>query len=533
MNNNQRELWFTIFKWLKQCGSNPNKNFCRTEITSHPDYPSLVSATDFVDSGGMEYSAVRADVSYIHDFNYPLLAHIRQPGNEYLHIVSSLDVWNQDKEITQHWSGIVIYPEKNSSWHNAENENSRHNSYKSKLIALILSIMGAIGYLIVAYHTHNIAFSFFGLLSLTGVIISLFALSVEAGLQNQIAKKVCGSADDGGCEQVLKSKYAKIIPGVSIADFALAYFLTQLTFYALNVWYNGAMSLILYFGLTGIFIGGASVYLQAYNLRKWCAICLGIVAVLLLQTTISLTEIVSKNTFLVSGVKLNLFIFFSIVFVFFLSILLPIKQILEANRTMRIKIAELKRWKLDINLFLNHWNTEASVDVSLRQNDLLLGKPWAPLTITVACNPYCKPCAKMHSQLEEMLRRFDGKIKVLIRFICYPYDLTNKITVAVSTILQKIVTTKSEAERIAFFTDWFSWMEYEKWVQKWKPDLSIDVSKELNFHHEWTIQNNIAYTPTIFLSGKKVPGRYSLEDLALLIPQLVQSVETEAESNLV
>lgn len=81
--NPNRELWQTAYNWLLLCGNKINNNYCKEEITTHPDYPALTSVIDFLDNGSMEYNAVQADASYIHEFNYPLLAHIRQPGQEF------------------------------------------------------------------------------------------------------------------------------------------------------------------------------------------------------------------------------------------------------------------------------------------------------------------------------------------------------------------------------------------------------------------------------------------------------------------
>src|SRR4029077_17595025 len=87
------ELWQTCYAWLKICNSKLNRNYCKEEITTHQDYPSLISVIDFLESGSMQYKAVRADPSYIHEFNYPLLAHIRKPGNEHMHIIPDATEW--------------------------------------------------------------------------------------------------------------------------------------------------------------------------------------------------------------------------------------------------------------------------------------------------------------------------------------------------------------------------------------------------------------------------------------------------------
>ena len=130
----QSELWLTAYTWLKACGSKPNSNFCKEEITTHPDYPSLLSLIDFLDSGGMDYKAVQADASYIHEFNYPLLAHIKQSGDERMYIINDAQEWDKQEHITQHWSGITVCPDKNAQWYNEQNIIYQRNENKNKFI---------------------------------------------------------------------------------------------------------------------------------------------------------------------------------------------------------------------------------------------------------------------------------------------------------------------------------------------------------------------------------------------------------------
>ncbi len=104
-----RELYTIAQEWLTVSGMKTNTTYTKEAITSHPDYPAMTAVTDFLESGGMGYDAVQADASYIHEFNYPLLAHIKQPGNEYLYLVKDASVWDKEKSITENWSGIALY----------------------------------------------------------------------------------------------------------------------------------------------------------------------------------------------------------------------------------------------------------------------------------------------------------------------------------------------------------------------------------------------------------------------------------------
>ena len=36
------------------------------------------------------------------------------------------------------------------------------------------------------------------------------------------------------------------------------------------------------------------------------------------------------------------------------------------------------------------------------------------------------------------------------------------------------------------------------------------------------MKNDVAFTPTFFINGRKLPGRYNLKDIEILLPQLAE-----------
>lgn len=520
--NTATELWQLTQNWLRLLGINPDSKFCREEISTHPDYPAMTAVTDFLDAGNMQYNAVQADASYIHEFNYPLLAHIQQPGNQYLHIILNAAEWDRQKEITQHWSGIVLYPEKNAAWQNEQNHAYQKVALKNKISAAVLTVM-ALGVLTLSlFYQTGIVAGIFGLLSLLGLIISLFLLGSELGYQSEIVKQVCGAVNGGGCQKVLKSKYAKGLFGVTPADASVLYFATQFILYLLSPWLTNFANSLLFISLAGVPIAAWSIYTQAVKLKQWCALCLGVIGILLLQATLVLL----LPQFLILNTAIP-YIAFIILFSFLLIALLPVKGLIKANKTNQHKLAELKKWKADAELFVAQWRQEQVVDTTVWQHDLLLGNPNAPVLIIVACNPYCGPCAKAHMQLDELLYRFSGKVKVLVRLLCNDSDEQDKRTIAVKAILQQAEAINDNTVLQQMLSDWFALMNFEKWSERWKTGAAIDVSNNLSTHSKWVTESNIQFTPTFFINGKKLPGRYGLQDIEKLLPQLCEILTNE------
>src|SRR5215472_14403402 len=132
----------------------------------------------------MSYKAVQADASYINEFNYPLLAHIKQPGVEYLHILYNPTEWERKKDISDHWSGVVVFPEKKSGWYNVRNDAYNRNSIIAKIIIAALSCAAFALFALSVYQLRHFLLNLFGLLSLAGVLLSIAVLRVEIGIQS-------------------------------------------------------------------------------------------------------------------------------------------------------------------------------------------------------------------------------------------------------------------------------------------------------------------------------------------------------------
>lgn len=529
--NNNLSLWLTTYNWLTACGNQIDDKYCKEEITSHPDYPSLISVIDFLNIGGMKYKAVQADASFINSFNYPLLAHIRQPGQEYMQLISDSTVWGTDKNITQNWTGVVVYPENNAIWQNEQNDSSRKNTLKNKTTSYSLIFIGLVLLIISGFQFQDIFLIIFGFLSFIGLIISFLLLKTELGFQSDIVKQVCGVIKNGGCEKVLKSRYGNGIFGITPADFSVLYFTAQYSVYIFGMLFPSFLISIFIFSISGIFISIWSLYTQTLKLKQFCALCLGIVIVLIGQSVIAFYLFNYTNTLLLKNGSLYPFFIFSLLILLFLIILLPIKKLIKTNSINKLRLIELKKWKSDADLFIDQWKQEKAVDITIWENDLIIGNHTAPLLITVACNPYCGPCAKAHIQLDKLIHEFSDIVKVQVRLLGNPQNESDRRTIAIRAILQMGSTLMNNAELQQMLTDWFDWMDYTKWRVKWETKNEIDISLRELQHANWIANSSIEFTPTFFINGRKLPNRYGLEDLKLLIPQLSENSEMTYSNN--
>jgi len=141
----------------------------------------------------MEYNAVQADASYIHEFNYPLLAHIKKPGHEWLHIIKEPAEWDKQKDITSHWSGVCIYPGKDSRWANKENDVCQLKDKKNKGQLILAGGLALTLYIVAVFNTPTFILAAMGLLSIVGLATNILVAGEELGVQNSFVKQVCGA----------------------------------------------------------------------------------------------------------------------------------------------------------------------------------------------------------------------------------------------------------------------------------------------------------------------------------------------------
>jgi protein-disulfide isomerase len=523
------ELWQTSLQWLKACGFNANKKFIESELTAHPDYPALTSLVDMLDAGGFEYNAVSTDLSYKNEFTYPLLAHIRRGADEQgLLLIKDAGEWDTNTALKESWSGVLVMPEKGAVWQHPDNEAaikkerqlSNTNYAAAAVIALL--VMATLA------QQPGIYYSIFTILSAAGLIVAWLTFNTELGVQSKLVKQVCNSVNpEGGCDKVLKSNQAKGVWGVTPADASLAWFVVQFGAVVAALWLPGLATFAVtaaQFALLGIAAAAWSLISQKFVVKQWCALCLSIAAVLVLQFGLAL---------LTPGIAAGLAIkeaalYGTAILATLFLVIQPLKRLIKSSIKQGTLQQQLKKWQQDANVFNGLSQQQEAVDISPWANDLQLGNAAAPVQLTIACNPYCGPCAKAHATIDALLHKQAKNIGVTVRFTANTKIKDDKRTNAVRLMLQEC-NGKSPAEKAAILHNWFTHMNEEKWLQQYNPNRSLDVEDILKQHENWAEAANIQFTPTFFVNGRQMPGQYKIEDLAVLLPQLSASMQEVEE----
>ncbi|RAJ08208.1 thioredoxin-like protein [Chitinophaga skermanii] len=519
----------TAYNWMRKMGIPVNKSFIAQELQTHPHYPSLISLVDFLDMGGMQYYALESERQYIPKFTYPLLAHVREEDSQrdYLVQVNNVADWDQNEMLKNSWTGVVLFPGEQANWEfEGNNRLVQQDSFLRTLLAA--GVVGLLGLLTLLFWSQlNIWLISWSILIVAGFMFSAATLATELGVKIKVVKEVCNAVSHSGCDAILRSKYAKGIWGISLADFSFAFFSTQLLFLLFSVRFPALINAIQVLALPMVLVAVASVYMQKYKVKSWCALCLGIVGVLTLQFAVSLIYL---PTFINSIDPIALGIFFGVQAVV-CAILLPVKSIAKYLREQAESAIELLKWKKDAGVFTHLWQQSAEADTRTWNNEFQFGNPEAKIQITVACNPYCGPCAGAHETLDQLYHQYKNDINIKVRFSSSTTDPNERRALALTHILRKAYTLATSDERAAMIHDWFLHMNLEKFLAKWSTNNEDDVAPLRQQFNRWMEYVGVKGTPTIYINGREFPRKYQLKDLIGLIPNLQEVEEFTSRNN--
>lgn len=356
-------------------------------------------------------------------------------------------------------------------------------------------------------------------LNLTGLYLSYLLLLRQLKISSTTADRLCNLLRHSTCTDVLESPAAIAAFGISWSEVGAAYFVANILALLL------APSLVPLLACLSICAVGYvlwSLWYQRFRAHSWCALCLLVQAIFVLQAITSVLYLSFSSTafhyFLIPrwGIIGGLSLFTSSLSYFSLFTLslftfhLSLPVISEARKAGQWK-GELNSFKLKREVF----------DVLLQQekyfapevaSSVRFGNPDSPYRLTLLTNPYCNPCAAMHARLSG-IRATDCCVEIVFSSFGAEYDRICRLMIAAYQQLG--------ADR--------AWQLYEEWYAGGKAkqgsffdNLGLDaeaesVQAEYAQHQAWREQTGFSATPTILINGHRLPQSYQIEDFINLM----------------
>lgn len=529
-----------VYKWLHKLGININRNFLNEELSSHPDYPSLLSITRTLDKLGIDNIAMQVDKEKLSQVPLPFLAHVL--GDDGFMLVDNLELLLQKKpDFYKIWTGVLVVAEKPDNWGHQKNsiwQRKQDIEWRWKTFAFAFLFLVSLTILLINY---NIKAILLYVTSAVGLGIAILILQHELGAENVLTEQLCQKEKNIDCDAVLTSKKSKWNQLFGWSDIGLIYFSFLLIFLVIATvsdLYKEVFMILSFLSAGSLFFGLFSVGYQWKVVKRWCILCLSIVAVLCIQALIILPGLLPFT------VNLPFFkaVFSGITFITIITSLwlLLIKPLLLKNKESRESLFSLRRFKKSKELFLHLLSNQKRVDVTPFNKELTIGNPDASLQMIAACNPYCNPCAKAHEILNELALHYNNEIGISFRFMIDDDDIGSDKTIATSYIFQYLKATCSlmdgkekEVNTRRVLSDWFGEMKLENFKKNYPLPFVVDVSEQLKENSRWGSENSVDYTPAIFVNGRQLPPQYSYTDLPLIVDGILFGADIEQENNTV
>ena len=255
-----------------------------------------------------------------------------------------------------------------------------------------------------------------------------------------------------------------------------------------------------------------SIYYQWRVAKQWCVFCLTVQALLVLG---GINVLVNKVLFPLPNVidfitLKTLLLYFLPVFIWY-SMKPYLLQLQEAKNTKR----EFLRIKFNGEIFETLLKMQKKVSIPINDLGIDLGNPEAKHQLIKVCNPFCGPCAKVHPEIEKLLKE-NANIKVKIIFTTpnQPESLTYKVVAHLLAIADKKYKDGKKIEEA--LDNWYipEEKDYELFASKYfiNGELYTQGNK-LEAMEKWCKKMEITHTPTIFVNGYQLPDAYRIKEL--------------------
>jgi protein-disulfide isomerase len=499
----------------------------REFLHNHPDYPSLFSMAEALRHFGVEQGSLRISADQLKELDAPFVAHLHTRGGLFVTVtqLSTNTVTYTDggqshqlsrDEFIKKWSGVVLLAEATEQSGEADYRQKYQSEVLSSLrLPFIISTLAVmLGYAMYLSPSWQLASTM--LLKAIGAAICVLILAVQYGKTNALTASLCNITHKTDCNHLLTSPAAKITSWLGWSEVGLIYFLGGLLYLLSNQGKTDFSFLLWAIGSLALPFTFWSLYYQGRVAKQWCTLCLGIVALLWLETipmfSIKAFSFGFSNRSLLS--LLSCFGFAALAWYAMKPLLLKAQQAESYQK-------ELRKFKNNPALFEAMLHQQRQMPLITEDiKPLILGNPQADHTITMVTNPYCGPCAKAHIELEEALVN-NPNIKAQIIFTA-----CDGVAGRISKVSGHLLSLNSEQTTAAGLLAWYQQKnkDYDTWAAAYPLAKASNEANIVAKHCSWTQAAHITGTPTFFVNGYELPRTvYGLSHAAQLMTHLDES----------
>jgi uncharacterized membrane protein len=495
------------------------KNEFKDLFLSHPNYPSLFAITDSFDILSIENAAVRVPKEQIVDLPSNFLAYFKEElilvekAKNFVRI-NTMKKGSQKlayEKFLLDWNGVIVAIEPNNVIAR-ENLKIEFNWLKYSLpFVLVIGLS-------FFYNTYNAFSLVFLATSILGFIVSIFIVQEKLGFKNSIISKFCNLTSNSSCNAVIDSNGGSENKWFNFSDLPLVFFTSSLI--SILVQPLNSAIFIGFLSLLSIPVIVSSIWIQKFEIQKWCVMCLAVSFLIFTQSVIWFASDLFTLDFSFTSVFPFLFSLILIT-----SIWLVVKPMIKNILSSETSLKDLKKFKRNYSLlnFLAKKVPHTNGFEDLR--GLNFGNRNAVVKLSIIISPSCGHCHKTFQEAFDLVLRFPDKIFLNVLFNINPENNDNQYKVVVERLLS--INRSTPGKTVEAISDWhIKKMNLKKWLKKWPVEsVSMMITQEINKQYEWCSKNNFNYTPVKIVNDKIFPNEYELSELKYFLNDFVEEVE--------
>lgn len=501
-----------------------NRELLNLQFLSHPEYPSLKSITDTLDYFGIDNLAATVPKEALDQMPNTFLALVNGERGEEVVLAekkrSDIRITKADEKkekiseaaFTEIWTGTIV----------AVEEQEKSGNAKSIQEALPYFIVAAVASASVIIN-FSLVYLLYTALTLVGLYVSILIIREDLGIKSKAVAKVCGAiSKNSTCGEVINTKGNKIFGIISLSDASFVFF-AGLFLALASIGFHQAT--LLGMSLAGIPIVLYALYRQGVVLKKWCALCLLIAGILVLQTALLLVTFEYAWYFFKEYV-ISLVSIFALLYIGWTYC----KSYWESHEKLATTETDFLKFKRNPELFKTMLKEQAVINPNVipEQLRIVFGNPNGAIKLQGVTNPLCGFCTAAFESYDTLMNTYGNDIQLEFIFNVPP-NTDNKSTQIASQLIDLYI--KDPKKSYAALQDWFANRNVDAWQAKFGISENTMVLEYLEAHKEWCDINDVHYTPASILNNQFFPQSYGIKDLPLFIQDMILELQSEEEAS--
>jgi thiol-disulfide isomerase/thioredoxin len=515
-----KENFSSLFQYLKSEHINIDQDEFALQAQSHPDYPSLLSTIDALSFFNIENGALSVSAGEIEllperylamldaEQGKPELFFIEKRGNAYYASKDNKRKILSPEELEARWRKTVVLAEKSNLADSAAPN-------AGKLSPILTVLCAGLFALVLLQQRAEIKSLLFMLFPILGILFSIAALKDLFGTKSKLLNNFCNITASSSCTAIIGSKKWKIFEIVNFSDLSIVFFSSQLLglfIFLLAADTASYFTLQKALLLCSVPVLLLSLYYQKNIEKKWCPICLAIIAVIICELAFAMVAQPSYG-FQIGSLIIFCFILFSAALGW-----IKLKKVLVNLKDIKDSQLESTRFIRNYEIFKN--NLLSQEKAKLAFSPIVLGNRESELEISIITSPFCGYCKEAHEMLEKIAMANKGSLKIKI-LINADIENLNEEKRTFFRILMALYLDKGEDCFLKAFHDWFENKNLNDWIMKYSIPFDMHkIDPIYQQQNQWCIDNNSHFTPGLFINEYPYPRIYARESLFFFVKEL-------------